>query len=371
MEDDSFRPDIGTATTNGAARRPPQIFARNTRCPGIGGDAAPDDLRQRACRIHAGAGERDVLTQRQRQAHAIETRLAARSNDTQRLQIDAARGEIGRRRVGQRRGLRRTELFDDLIELLADVHALLIPVDQLLYWRRQVAIGRDDSDELADIERPRQRVIAADRIEQEGRHLREQIVEEFRREFPVEQSITDPEEMIEDPADAAALVTGRTMIGDLRHALDDLADAPREKTGAQLPFLAEPELFAPHARDDERLHSNHRRRHQPERRALQQDEEKRGQRLPGEKHRLDKSIADKAADRLHLVLDDDGGFRRFDVTDGFRRKLQEPRKQRQAQSPQQVFAELALANVDDEFERAVDEHQREKKTAERKQILQP
>ena len=74
-------------------------------------------------------------------------------------------------------------MLDDLIVLHLHVEALLVPVDQLLQGRRQFAIGADDRDELADVEAAAQREIAADRVEEEGRELRQEIVEEFDDEF--------------------------------------------------------------------------------------------------------------------------------------------------------------------------------------------
>ena len=66
------------------------------------------------------------------------------------------------RQVGQRTQLApllrhpaNGELLDDLLVLDLHVEALLVPVDQLLHRRRQVAIGGDHRHELADVEAPR------------------------------------------------------------------------------------------------------------------------------------------------------------------------------------------------------------------------
>ena len=77
------------------------------------------------------------------------------------------------------------EMLGDLIVFHLNVETLLVPVDQLLQGRRQLAIGGDDGDELADVEGAAQGEIAADRVEEERRQLRQEIVEEFDEEFPV------------------------------------------------------------------------------------------------------------------------------------------------------------------------------------------
>ena len=79
-------------------------------------------------------------------------------------------------------------MLGDLIVFHLHVEALLIPVDQLLERRRQLAIGGDDGDELADVERAAQGEIAADRVEEERRHLCQEVVEEFDRELAVDRS---------------------------------------------------------------------------------------------------------------------------------------------------------------------------------------
>ena len=86
------------------------------------------------------------------------------------------------------------ELLDDLLVFDRDVVALLIPIDQLLHGRRQVAIGRDDGDELADVEPSLERQIAPDGVEEERRELGQKIVEKLHREFAVVEVEPDEEE---------------------------------------------------------------------------------------------------------------------------------------------------------------------------------
>ncbi|MFC6745746.1 hypothetical protein ACFQFG_13755 [Methylobacterium persicinum] len=64
-----------------------------------------------------------------------------------------------------------------------DVQALLVPVDEFLQRRREVAIGGQHRDELADIQLALQGEDAADDVEQERRHLREEIVQVLHREL--------------------------------------------------------------------------------------------------------------------------------------------------------------------------------------------
>ena len=156
---------------------------------------------------------------------------------------DAARGDLAldpRRRI-------RIELLQLRIEHLADgealddlrvfhlhVEALLVPVDQVLERRGQLLVGGDDGDELADVEPAGDREIAADQVEDEGRDLGEQVVDEFDQELPLIDVEADEEDLAEAPDDLGALPVRRVVDADADDALDDLADAAGELTRGQL-----------------------------------------------------------------------------------------------------------------------------------------
>ena len=87
------------------------------------------------------------------------------------------------------------ELLDDLRVLHLHVEALLVPVDQVLERRGQVLVGGDDGDELADVEAAGDREVAADQIEDERRHLRQQVVDELDQELPLVDVEADEEDL--------------------------------------------------------------------------------------------------------------------------------------------------------------------------------
>ena len=96
-------------------------------------------------------------------------------------------------------------MLDDLVVLDLHVEALLVPVDQLLQGRRQLPIGADHGDELADVEAAAQGEIAADGVEQERRELGEQVVQELDHELPLVDLEAEVEELEEPLADLGPL----------------------------------------------------------------------------------------------------------------------------------------------------------------------
>src|SRR4029077_17905950 len=145
------------------------------------------------------------------------------------------------------------ELLDDLLVFDRDVVALLIPIDQLLHGRGQVAIGRDDGDELADVEPSLERQIPTDGVEEEGGELGQEIVEKFHREFAIVEVEPDEEEASEPRADLGTLIKVRGVGADAGPALNDLTDASRELARGDLASLPEADLLAPQDRDDDAL----------------------------------------------------------------------------------------------------------------------
>ena len=129
-------------------------------------------------------------------------------------------------------------MLHDLIVFDLHVESLLVPVDQLLQGRRQLPVGGDDGDELADIELPAQGEIAAHRIEEERRQLRREVVQELDDELPLVDAEADVEELVEAVADLGALPGGGVVhVHDL-DAVDHLADPPGEPARGELALLA-------------------------------------------------------------------------------------------------------------------------------------
>ena len=313
-----------------------------------GGRAVADD----------GEARRQSVAERQ----ALEQEAALRIRHAEVFDDELA----GQGRVRQRRGriLRRAEplgreMLHDLIVFDLHVEALLVPVDQLLQGRRQLPVGGDDGDELADIELPAQGEIAAHRIEEERRQLRQEVVQELDDELPLVDAEADVEELVEAVADLGALPGGGVVhVHDL-DAVDDLADAPGEPARGELALLAESQELAAKPRDDEELHPDDAGRDEAEPDVLNQDEDQRRGRLGAEEQGQDERVADEAADRLDLILDDGGRFRGLDGAQGFRREAHDQREELEAHAPEHALAERSLGDVDPVFEGAVDDHQQE------------
>ncbi len=161
--------------------------------------------------------------------------------------------------LGSRQQPLRREVLDDLIVLDLHVEPLLVPVDQLLQRRRQLPIGGDDGDELADVEAAAKREIAADRVEEERRHLRQKIVQELDHELPLVDAEAQVEELEEAMADLGPLPVVGVVDVDGLHAVDDLADPPGEAARGELALLAEPQELAAQPRDDDELDARPRR----------------------------------------------------------------------------------------------------------------
>ena len=249
--------------------------------------------------------------------------------------------------------------------------ALLVPVDQLLDRRRQVLVGGDHRDQLADVEPALERQIAADRVEQERRHLGEEIVEELDEEFPLIEVVADLEDAPQPGADVGALVVRRVVDMDGGNAVDDLADPAGELAGGELALRGRASI--------------RRRRslgmmtpwtatiaagHEAEPEILHQDEDQSGERLAAEQRRLDEGIADEAAERLDLILDHGGDFGRLHALELAGREAQHAVDELVAQAPQHALAEAALVGIDVELEEAVDDDEQQEDAAQRHQHLE-
>ncbi len=148
-------------------------------------------------------------------------------------------------------------------------------------------------------------------------------------------------------------------------------DAAGKFARGELALLAQTQQFAPHARNDGELDADHAERHEPEPHMLHHDEEQGGERLHAEEDRRDEGVADEAADRLHLILDDGRGLGRFDRSQRLRGKPQHHGEQVEPQAPQHALAEHALGDVDPVFERAVDDDEKQEEPREAEQQPDP
>ena len=131
------------------------------------------------------------------------------------------------RRLGQIvwKKLAARELGDHLLVLDRGIRAALFPVDQLLDWRRQIAIGGDRGDELAKVEGAAQREVAADRVEEKRRCLRKQGVQILDGKFALIEIGADLEQVAKATADLGVAEAFEAVRLDRARTVDHLADA--------------------------------------------------------------------------------------------------------------------------------------------------
>ena len=269
--------------------------------------------------------------------------------------------------IGWLDDLRGLELLDHLVVLDLHVGPALLPVDQLLDRARQVLVGGDHRDQGADVEPAGQRQKAAAGIEDEGRELGEEVVEELHEELALVDLETDVEDASQARSQLGALVVGGVVGVNLAGALDDLADTAGELARGELALSPQPQDRHAQARDQDGLHQHDGAGDQPEPEGLHHDEDHGGDGLAAKEGGGDEGVADEAAQRLHLVLDHGGDLRRLHAPDLRQAEAQQPVGQLVAQAPQHALAHAALAGVDDVLEAAVDTDQEEEDEAEDQQ----
>jgi hypothetical protein len=191
---------------------------------------AREHLRELARARARPADDGDVLLEPGLERDALD-QLGARfvdQREVRRLELALARQ---RRRIGERLHLGRRHLavgehLDHLLVLDLDVEALLVPVDQLLHRAGQVLVRRDHGDQRADVEAADDHQVAAHRVEQERRDLRQEVVEELDQELALVELEADAEDAAEARRDLGALVVRGAVGVDLGRAVDRLRDAP-------------------------------------------------------------------------------------------------------------------------------------------------
>ena len=155
---------------------------------------------------------------------------------------------------------------------------------------------------------------------------------------------------------------------DFDDAINTFGDAPGQLTGRNLTLQRQGQKTPTHFWDDDRLQRHHAKSHQAQEDVLVQDENHRRQRLSTEEHRRDQRLADKATDRLDLVLDHRRHLRGLDVAEVRQWETQDMVEQGVAQTPQHALAQPALHGVDLELHQPADHDQAKKRQGQRKQV---
>ena len=261
----------------------------------------------------------------------------------------------------------RLELFDDLVVLDLDVVAGLLPIQQLAHRAGQVLVGSDHGDQGTDVELAVDRQQAAGRVEDERRELTQEVVEKLDEELALKDLESDREDSAETAGQLGSLPIGGVVSMHFDRAVHDLADAPRKLAGGELTFLAETQDRDAQLRNQNGLNRQNGTRHQPQPDRLDHDENHGRDRLTAQEGGSHEGIADETAQRLHLVLDHGGDFRRLHAPQRSQTKPQQTVGQLVTQTPEHALAEPALGSIDHELEAAVDADQREESEAERQQ----
>ena len=119
------------------------------------------------------------------------------------------------------------------------VEALVVPVDQFLDRPGQILVGGDDGNQLADVQIAADRQYAAAEIEDEGRELGEEVVDELHHELPLVEVEADEKNPRQAVGNVRALEIGAVVETDVGRPIDDLADAPRQVARRELTLQGE------------------------------------------------------------------------------------------------------------------------------------
>lgn len=251
-----------------------------------------------------------------------------------------------------------------------DVEALLIPVDQLLEGRGQIAIGGEHRHELADVELSLQGEVPADRVKQERRHLREQVVEVLYRELAAVDFQPQVVEVVEPSADLGPLPAAGVVEHHRLQPVEHFGDASGQGPGGDLALPAQADDLPSQPRNHDHLHGDHAAGRDAEPDVLHHDEGQRGGGLAALEHRHHDGVADEGADRLDLVANDRRRLGGFHLPLRLRREAQHQREELEAQAAQHPLAEHALLQVDPELERAVDQDEAEEQARQAQEQLE-
>ena len=227
-EDVRLPADIGEIAAEHGVRQPGHLGLAQDDAAGMRLERPGENERQLLLARTRGAGDRDVLRQVELEAQAIEDGLALVVGERD---VDGAKRpvELGRRLgLVQHQGLvaqaGRGELHHDLLVLDLHVVHRLIVGQELAPGRGQVLLGAHHGNEGAQRDLALDHEIAADREEEEGAQLGDEVVEELDQELLLVDVEADPEHLAQLLAEAAELERGRGVGADVAHAQGRLAD---------------------------------------------------------------------------------------------------------------------------------------------------
>ena len=375
VEEAGARPDIGRLAPEHRLRQVGERGAVQMRAPAGDGGQPGGEQAELLLAAAARADDGDMFAQAERQggaAHRLGNLV---------LRISSILKHEPAFRPDLRQGLGllhlqclvdhagRIELLDDLVVFDARVGLLLVVGQQLLPGRGHVLVGGEHGDHGAEAEAALDDQVAADGVEEEGGELRQEIVEELDEELAPEDLVADVVDAAEAVGNVGAQPVGAVIGVDGLDGRDRLADPVGQPAHMLHALLGERGHPALELRDRIHLERVERERGKAQDGLLDQHERADGDEDAELVDRLRQRIAHEAAERLDLLRHHRDDLALARALEHRQREAQQARIEVVAQPAQQPFAEAALAGVDGEFERAVQEHEAEEGEAQHHQIL--
>ncbi len=351
------RSDIAPADPDRADGRPQQA-AQKLRQLGLAAARRADDGEP----SRHGGGERDIVEK---------PAIAFDEGDARNLQRPrkGQRAALGALCFGKRALGRGHEIFDQCGILHPVVLELLVVLEQVVPGLHRLAIGGDHGDQRPDRQVAHDHQIAADEIEQEGRELREEAVEEDDRIAELVEPAADAEQYAEPIGGPRPLEDAGVVGMDLPHAGDRFRDVAGEQADigeAAAAFRVHPLLQLRH---EERLKGEQGDRGKAEHPVLHEQEGHRGRERAGLQHRVGHRDPHVAAERLGLGRRHGHHLARADAPEVRQRKTQDLREQVVAQAAQHDLAEHALLDAEGVAQAGRQQHQRQQRQAEQDEIV--
>ena len=263
----------------------------------------------------------------------------------------------------------RVELLRHLVVFDPRVGLLLVVGEQLLPGRGHVLVGGEHGDHGAEAQAALDDQVAADRVEEEGGELGQEVVEELDEELAPEDFVADVVYVAEPVGDVGAQPVGAVVGVDGLDGRDRFADPVRQPAHMLHPLLRQRGHPALQLRDRIHLEGVERERGKAQNGFLDEHEGADGDQYAELIDRLGQRIAHEAAERLDLLRHHRDDLALARALENREREAQQARIEVVAQPAQQPFAEAALAGVDGEFERAVQKHEAQKGEAQHHQIF--
>ncbi len=265
--------------------------------------------------------------------------------------------------------IRQFELFVKLFIFDPRIGKALVIGQKLFPGGRHILVGGKGRDQRAEAEIAHDHQITADGIEEERRDLGDEVVQELDKEFAEIDFLADFKNPAHPLGEMGQLETLRFMGADIGRTGNDFADMFRHAAHILHALFAKLVHAALQFRDQVALQRIKRNCRQPHQRVLNKDKGGDRDQNTALIKRQRKRFAKETAKRFCFGGDHGNDFALAGFTEMRKRKTQNPFKQGIAQPAQKPFGHHADIDVDEIFEPAIDEDQREKDPRQGEQIF--